>query len=304
MVPSFGHEPIISFFERCIENRTLHHAYAFFGPTHVGKRTVAEEISRTLLRIPMAGALVHPDLIVIEREIDEKTGLRKKDISVTQIRDLIHRLHQSSFEKDGYTIAIIDGAEYLNPAGANALLKTLEEPRSRTVIFLITQDESLLLPTIRSRVQSLYFSLVSQEKILLHLEKCGVDSAQAQIFSKESHGLPGYACTWAMQPGLYDIYRSEKERCLSLTNFQFHEKIQRIEDLFEDTDDHVEVRTKIIETLRVWTIALRDSMIESENLRTRIFPVLDSIREAERELKRNVHPRLILEHIMLALPHI
>lgn len=304
MGTTFGHERIVSFFENCIANNTIHHAYAFFGPTHVGKRTVADEIARQLLNISRPGAILHPDFVLIERELDEKTGVRKKDISVTQIRDLIHRLSQSSFEKNGYTIAIIDGAEYLNLAGANALLKTLEEPRSKTVIFLITQDETLLLPTIRSRVQSIFFSPVGEEKIGIYLQSQGISTTQAQIFAKESHGLPGYACMWSESLQLYEEYLSEKEHAIRLTHFQFHEKLHSIEHFFEDSDDHIEARAKIVDVLRVWTFTFRDMMVESASVRKTLYPVLDRIREAERELKRNIHPRLILEHIMLALPHI
>ena len=304
MSESFGHESIVSFFEQSILNHTLNHAYAFFGPTHVGKRTVADEISRKLLNISPDRSLVHPDFVLIEREIDEKTGSRKKDISVAQIRELIHRMSQSSFEKDGYTVAIIDGAEYLNPAGANGLLKTLEEPRPQTVVFLITQDETLLLPTIRSRVQSFYFSPVSRDRIQSFLLQQGMETDRALELARESHGLPGYACSWASEHALHEAYTTEKQRCTSLLGFQFYEKLHAIEDLFENSDDHIEARGKIVEALRVWTFVLRDIMITNSLTRTHLYPALDAIRNAERDLKRNIHPRLILEHIMLTLPHI
>ncbi len=304
MMKSFGHESILGFFETAIQRDLLNHAYAFFGPTHVGKRTVAEDIARNILHIPYTHSFTHPDLIIIEREIDEKTGARKKDISIVQIRDLIHRMSQSSFTKDGYTIAIIDGAEYLNLSGANALLKSLEEPRTRTVIFLITQDETLLLPTIRSRVQSLYFSPVSQRKIFDNMIAQGVEQKHAENLAYESHGLPGYACMWAADTTLYEAYIAEKQRCQELTFLPFYEKLQKIEDFFENKDDHIEARTRIIDALRVWTFTLRDMMVNSSESRIKIFPTLDLITQAEKDLKRNIHPRLILEHILLALPHI
>lgn len=300
-----GHEAIISFFNTCISEDRLSHAYAFFGPRHVGKRTIAEHIARIILHIPDTHTLVHPDLVVLERETDEKTGALKKDISVTQIRDLIHRLSQSAFTKDGYTVAIIDGAEHLNAAGANALLKTLEEPRARTAIFLITQDESALLPTIRSRVQPIYFSPVSAEKIKVYLELTGVTSDSATEFAHESHGLPGYACSWAEDAIVYEEYIAEKQRCMSLMHVPFHEKIKKIEEFFQDKDDHIEARSRIIDTLAVWTFTLRDILTahvsDTESLRA-VSQALDSIRHAEKQLKQNIHPRLILEHIMLALP--
>ncbi len=300
-----GHEKIISFFDACISERKLSHAYVFSGPRHVGKRTIANTIARTILGISRDQALVHPDLIVVQRELDEKTETLKKDISVTQIRDLIHRLSQSAFAKDGYTVAIVDGAEHMNAAGANALLKTLEEPRARTIVFLITQDEYTLLPTIRSRTQSIYFSLVGVEKIKTYLESVGIPAGQAEEYAHEAHGLPGYACDWAHDSTLYEYHVSLKQRCVSLMHIPFYEKIKKIEEFFQDKDDHIEARARIIDMLGVWTFTLRDIMtLHSSNSESRyvVSQVLDSIRHAEKQLKQNIHPRLILEHIMLALP--
>ncbi len=300
-----GHEKIISFFDACVSEHRLSHAYVFSGPRHVGKRTIANHIARTILGIPQNQALVHPDLIVVQRELDEKTETLKKDISVMQIRDLIHRLSQSAFAKDGYTVAIVDGAEHMNVAGANALLKTLEEPRARTIVFLITQDEYILLPTIRSRTQSIYFSPVGVEKIKTHLESVGIESNRAEEYARESHGLPGYACNWVGDTTLFEDHISFKQRCVSLMHIPFYEKIQKIEEFFEDKDDHIEARARIIDMLGVWTFTLRDIMIlRSSNFETRytVSQVLDSIRQAEKQLKQNIHPRLILEHIMLTLP--
>ncbi len=300
-----GHETIISFFTTCIATQKLSHAYTFCGPKHVGKRTIAEYVARMILGISSAHAFTHPDLIIVEREIDEKTGTLKKDISIGQIRDLIHRLSQSAFTKDGYTVALIDGVEYLNTAGANALLKTLEEPSSRTVIFMITQDESTLLPTIRSRAQSIFFSPVSRGKIQTYLESQGLDSVRAQEYARESHGLPGYACGYFADSAKYEAYMIEKQRCTALIGIPFYEKISRIEDFFQDRDDHIEARARIIDILAVWTFTIRDMTIEQIRTGERkntLYRVLDMIRQSEKQLTQNIHPRLILEHLMLALP--
>lgn len=303
---NIGHDSIISFFSHCVKTGSLSHAYNFLGPAHVGKRMVADRISRMLLGISCETPLIHPDLLVLQREVDEKTGTLKKDISVTQIRDLIHRVSQSAFVKDGYVVAIIDGAEYLNKAGANALLKTLEEPHLKTVIFLITQDETNILPTIRSRVQSLYFSPVSQDIIAKQLSSRGVDSNRAQELAYECHGLPGLAIKWSEDISLYEEYQKEKARCISLFSTPFHEKLKKIEDFFEDRDDHIEARTRIIDALTVWMFAFRDRMVEASRENSshmyRLPTILDRIRVAQDQLNKNIHPRLVLENIILSIP--
>ena len=71
-------------------------------------------------------------------------------IKIEVLRDLQRRLYLKPYEGI-YKVIIIDGAEYLQPAGSNSLLKILEEPPSKTVFILTTPDLDRLLPTIVSR---------------------------------------------------------------------------------------------------------------------------------------------------------
>ncbi|MBU0744924.1 MAG: DNA polymerase III subunit delta', partial [Gammaproteobacteria bacterium] len=90
----------------------------------------------------------HPDLVVVE---PQEKG---KAIKIDQIRDLIADLNNTSHQ-GGYKVVIIESAELLNIAGANALLKTLEEPSSQTMIILTSAHPMMLPATIRSRCQTL-----------------------------------------------------------------------------------------------------------------------------------------------------
>lgn len=296
-----GHARILSFFERCISQGKLSHAYAFVGPRHVGKRAVAEAITRNILSITST-TFAHPDLVVVEREIDEKTGSLKKDISIGQIRSLISRFAQSAFVKNGYSVALIDRAEYLNAAAANALLKTLEEPRSKTVLILITEDEAALLPTIRSRVQSVYFSPVRDSDIASWITTQNTPSDRASLIIRDACGMPGRAVQWVQDPLTYDSYVAEKERLRSLFFLSFHEKIEKIEDFFSDRDDHIAARSRIIDTFRTWIFALRERMYEDHHIAPAIPKLIDTLGLAERQLKKNIHPRLVVEHVLLAIP--
>jgi len=93
-------------------------------------------------------AQTHPDFIQLQPEEPGKT------ITIGQIRQLILRLTlKPQFDK--YRVIIIDPAELMNNAAANAFLKYLEEPTERTVVILITHKPSRLLATIVSRCQKL-----------------------------------------------------------------------------------------------------------------------------------------------------
>lgn len=84
-----------------------------------------------------------------------KTGKKpSKQISVAQIRELADFINISSHQ-NGYKIILIHPAETMNPAAANALLKSLEEPPLRTLFILVSHHAQFLLPTIRSRCRQI-----------------------------------------------------------------------------------------------------------------------------------------------------
>ncbi len=90
----------------------------------------------------------HPDLLTVR--LEEKA----KQIKVDQIRELVDFVIKTS-QREGMKVIIIEPAEAMNVNAANALLKSLEEPTSQTLIFLVTHAAHRLLPTIRSRCQTL-----------------------------------------------------------------------------------------------------------------------------------------------------
>jgi DNA polymerase III subunit delta' len=90
----------------------------------------------------------HPDLHVVRLEDDAQ------QIKVDQVRDLISALSLKSY-RGGYKVGIIEGAEALNNNGANAFLKTLEEPTAQTLLILIARPTHRLPATIASRCLTL-----------------------------------------------------------------------------------------------------------------------------------------------------
>lgn len=92
---------------------------------------------------------VHPDIIHVRRETDEK-GRAKREIRVDQIREMITQAQIMPNEASGKAFIIHD-AETMNPNAQNALLKLLEEPPKGVMLILSTGTPAMLLPTIRSR---------------------------------------------------------------------------------------------------------------------------------------------------------
>ncbi|MBX4186657.1 MAG: DNA polymerase III subunit [Candidatus Doudnabacteria bacterium] len=142
-----GHKNQIALLEKALKNGKLAHAYIFAGSDGVGKRLVAKKLAYELLDIH---GDFHPDLI-------EVTG--EGDIKIEQIRDLAYKLSLKPYQAK-YKVAIIDAADTMSTQAANALLKTLEEPKDYTYIFLITSNPNRLPKTILSRSQKINFGPV------------------------------------------------------------------------------------------------------------------------------------------------
>ncbi|MFA4831352.1 MAG: AAA family ATPase [Patescibacteria group bacterium] len=309
-----GHQKILNYFDKVIAAGNLSHAYCFVGPAQVGKCTVAKMLSARLLRVEPDRLNTQADFVEIKQGIDEKTGKTKKDISIEQLRDCQSFFSEYSF-LGGYKIVIIDPADKMSLAAANALLKTLEEPRQKTLIFLLTVDEKKLPQTIYSRCQMVYFSPVPNNEIIQALDGIGRD--RIEEIASLSRGLPGQAIVWAEDKEIYESYKKEAARFESLSGTPFYDKIKKVEDLFGDKKDHIAAREKLKEAIGIWQLFLRDIFFASigageysiqeskkvKGLNKDLFLNLNSLIEnAQRQLRQNVHPRLLVEQILLEMP--
>jgi DNA polymerase-3 subunit delta' len=98
----------------------------------------------------------HPDIRIVEPQ--------KSTITIDQIRDLIGEIAFQPLEAR-FRVVILDPAEQMRIEAHNSLLKTLEEPPSRTIIILVTTNPYMLLETIRSRSRLLQFGEIPQDRI-------------------------------------------------------------------------------------------------------------------------------------------
>ncbi len=303
-----GHDQVLEFFDKVIKNDKLSHAYCFAGPANVGKFTIAKNIAAQILGVEIEKLGVQPDYSLVEQEENEKTGKTKRNIDIDQIRSLRETLTRRAF-LNGYKVAIINEAEKMNTNSANALLKTLEEPKEKTVIFLVTENEDLLPSTIRSRSQIINFDLVKTEKIEKVLKEKKVDKAEE--ISRLCMGRPGLAITWAADTEAYEAHKAEIVRFATLFGKNFHDKIKIVEDLFGDKTDHILARQRLQSVLSLWLVLFRDALSEnserafhkvSQKLNLSNKQILKNIYQIQKTkdlLNKNVHPRLLLEEVLL-----
>lgn len=144
------------------------------GPPGIGKATLAWRLARFLLANPdpagfsgtdlqtpvnhpvsmQVAALAHPDLVLLRREWNFDKKAFYNEIRIHDVRRSGH-LFQQAAGRGGYRICILDCAEDLNTNSANALLKLIEEPPSRSLFLMIANRPGQLLPTLRSRCQKI-----------------------------------------------------------------------------------------------------------------------------------------------------
>jgi DNA polymerase-3 subunit delta' len=132
------------------EKKTLSHAILLMGSKGIGKGDFAYRFARHVLcgagsktAQALLDAHTHPDF----RHLD-----LTETIKIDDIRELT-QFANTTPQMGSYKVILIEGAERMNIASSNALLKTLEEPPGQMLILLTTHQPDTLLPTIRSRCQ-------------------------------------------------------------------------------------------------------------------------------------------------------
>ena len=181
-----GQDRTVGLLRRAIGNGRLAHAFIFAGPAGVGKRATALALARavlcpekpnvgcgTCIDCRLVGAGTHPDMFLEDLAAAQAERATASMLSIEQIRRVCASLSLRPVRGSG-KVGIVDQAERLTAEAQNALLKTLEEPRGRATLVLVTSNLDALLPTIRSRCQRLLFAPLDDVMVASLLEREGV----------------------------------------------------------------------------------------------------------------------------------
>jgi DNA polymerase-3 subunit delta' len=202
-----GHKKQIEQLRSALASGRLHSAYLFAGPSGIGKRRVADALAAAALceKAPAADfdacgtcpACVklasgnHPDFFLLSPETSERGAVQH--IRIDAVRELQSRLKFPPLEASR-KIAVVDGADHMMEAAANALLKTLEEPTPSTHFMLITSYPQRLLATIRSRSCLMSFSPLPEEQLAARIAADkGISREEATTIARLSGGSMGLA---------------------------------------------------------------------------------------------------------------
>lgn len=245
--------------QRAFSAGKMPHAYIFAGMEGVGKFKTAREWAKLLLcknpgtendfadscgacqscRLFEAGS--HPDFYHVYKELVEFTREPKGrktpvDLPIDVIREF---LIEKVFTKPTLSqrkVFVVGEAEKLNASSQNALLKVLEEPPQYCCIILLCTRMEKLLPTTKSRCQTVRFGPIEEDRIIEKLKEMHLEQKQAQYFARLSQGSLGTACRWAqLELAGANLYRIKTEVLRGLARLSLADALELAERFLDDS---------------------------------------------------------------------
>ncbi|MGC8776228.1 MAG: hypothetical protein ACP5QN_02880 [Minisyncoccia bacterium] len=222
-----GHEKNIKYLKNLADKNLLFHSYIFFGQHKIGKKTISLALANYLEKkefdlpkhLLSDFLFIDPDRFKIE---NEETILDE----VRTIKNFLYQKPNISF----YKTVVIDNAEHLTVYAQNALLKISEEPQPNSLIILICSEPEMLLPTINSRFQKIYFEPVKTNEIENWLIKdFKLNKTKALEIANFSNGMPGIAWSFLND----SVFKKYFENANLFLKFKFKERVNFIKKLVD-----------------------------------------------------------------------
>jgi len=315
-----GQQRPVRLIQRAIANDHLPHAYLFVGPEGVGKRLTAITLAKALnceegsddccdrcLSCKKIDDWNHPDVSGICPD--------GQFIRIESIREFQRSLNYRPFEGKE-RVCIFDGADRMKAEGANALLKTLEEPPRDTLLVLLATERNLLLPTIVSRCQPVTFSPLPTEQMVEELtRRLPIEKREARTVAALSQGSLGRALEMVSQ----EIWEKRPEIIHGLIELS-SENVQRAFAMAESLADLGETLALVFPIMISW---YRDLIVWNENRqvdrlinqdfceairegaarmsRWSTVRRIEAINETSKALSQNANRLLAMENLMLQL---
>lgn len=246
----FAHHAAVQFLAQASARCQLAHAYLLKGEVSQGL-LLARALAQSLF-CPQQGcgqcsscqqvaADQHPDWHLIQPAEDSRSQLIKLEQIQRLIRDVGLPPHQASHQ-----FFVIAHAENLPKASSNALLKTLEEPASNSIILLLTPQLARILPTLRSRSQTLYLPpsdmLPNADESLWRWEQLEAIQSAAQLPALRSHldSLSAEALSLQMQGFQRECWHKIRDFIVSKHSPAGLQRARAYLQLFEDSLHHLQ----------------------------------------------------------------
>ncbi len=314
-----GQDAATTYLQRLVRQQRVPGALLFYGPDGVGKRKTALAFAQALNCqdeaahaqgracgvCPSCQAIqkgTHPDVtlvdfvyqarLTVKKEADEeeleKEIAKQQHISVETVRNVTAKSQQKTVG-NGWKVLIIDHAQTLQSAAANALLKFIEEPPAQTVWILITNKRAALLPTILSRCQPVAFAPLSTDivtQILTDTQAEVADPARCAQFSggSVSGALKAAQALALLEEGGFGTPAAPAQIAGSLTRTAAMAR--------QEAQAVLDVLVRAVH--RQWTQC-------EEARRPALQQALSKFENYKAAIRRNVSPALVLETALMSL---
>lgn len=251
----------------------------------------------------------YPNMIYCRAgEMNEKTKKYSKEILVEQIRAFCDALNQTA---ETLQIGVLFYADQMNANTANALLKTLEEPRPNTLIILLAHHHKNLPATVISRCQNVHIAPAYNQSTKTWLSE-QIDSSQNADFDlgqllENTYGVPFKVIEGLQSDGFID-YQKWQNQLLDVVNSPF--KISQLKN-FEGNEVKVLgcLQKILIEAIRDKSLGRESGLIELNKVVAAVnldflFKLLDDINRAIHLAKTPINISLLLDNIIIVWSHI
>ncbi|MDR2772930.1 MAG: hypothetical protein LBB93_05630 [Elusimicrobiota bacterium] len=314
-----------------IKSGKIAHAYIFIGQEGVGKRFFATEVAKTLnctindYTKTAAGACqkcdscqhiskkTHLDVHFLDFETQFQYYYKEKKEAFK--RELRIDFLQSKFVDDAFIkcregkikVFIIEPAEKINPAAANSILKTLEEPPANTVVFLIATRKEGIPITILSRCQTIFFAPLSESQVQTFLmENRPINKEDAARIALRSEGSIERANKLFDGNGKADIFW-KKIQDKELQDLPIVDLLELSKAFLKiDTPQKTKDKDDAPKNIRDEAIKNIDDMTDLAKEHFRLYPqetapILELFSLSRTLLSQNANPQTVLDNLLLDL---
>lgn len=324
-----GQPDAVAYLSAALAEDRLPHGFIFAGPSGVGRYLTATRLAAIFLtdrpddpeRVDESLAHIlaetHPDFHRVHRslvrDLEGRGANKATQLSIDVVREFVVAPASRKSVTGRGKVFVLEEAERMNPAAQNALLKTLEEPAGRSLIILLSESAGILLPTIRSRTQTVRFRNLAFDEAERIVIGAGVEPMLARLSVQVAGGSPGRAISFArdgvamtfsnMVKLIEDRRPVQADALLELlkSGSETYSKKQLEIDSQASTDNLQRTGATIYLTLIADHLRKMLVRLEDDHQRESICQKIDALRQAEADLLGNVQFSLVLRQIAVAL---
>lgn len=311
-----GHGEVLTAFDRFIAADRLGHAYLLVGPEGVGRTTVARWVARRLLckrscQLPAASRKfdsdseacatctavecgIHPDVHVLQAD--------GESIPIDAVREWTTALSRTSLFA-GWKVGIVEGAEALTEAAANACLKAIEEPTPRTIILLTAPSRRRVLPTIASRCALVSCRRVPQADLEAALSERDATPRDAKEIAAAADGCPGVALALLQEPERRQKLEELQDAARAVLSGPLTDRLRQVDALLRDRgNDRAAASRSALQLIETFRQLGREHPRSTGAATPERVRWMELLARASDHLAANVSPRLLIETIVVTAP--